>query len=320
MHRQLALSSEYPDPRVIDHVEGIGLIRGEYIFRRKGEYITRLDSQRAMKAYLTHLLELFANKPVWYRFCDAPANEINMLAGNDQHILEEFPTIGVRGMRRALICRETFATEFNIIAELARKYPNLHIIFPYISELAEVEFGLEMVKKTGFGNKVSFMIETPAAVYFANTMQSMGVNHFLVGMNDLSSLVVGASRGSQFDRKDHPALLGLLQQVRRDLPHASLSVAGYIDAGFYNRVATLGFDHIVIHYSSLQQFLPDDLSDYAEINFMDQFKREDNRKRLKQWSRDLMNAAESDTVNGQGLQWRPATDAGQTGPSRSDPC
>src|SRR5258708_12097176 len=99
METHVALSAEKFDDRLLGLVAGVGLIRGEYVARRLGRYIPDPGCRRYLKAYLSYVSKAFEGRPVWYRFCDAPSNEINMLKGYDAYILEEFPTAGIRGMR-----------------------------------------------------------------------------------------------------------------------------------------------------------------------------------------------------------------------------
>jgi phosphoenolpyruvate-protein kinase (PTS system EI component) len=294
MDIHVALSAEKFDERLPKYTKGVGLIRGEYIFRRIGRYVTNTHCRRYMQCYLRYVLENFKDQPVWYRFCDAPSNEINLLKGNDFYILEEFPTVGIRGMRRAKQFPESFELEFRTVTEVAKEYSNLHVIFPYISQVSEVEFGLKMGLEVEFPNQFGIMIETPAAIFHALDFKKLGIQNFLLGMNDLSSLTIGAGRGSGFDNQLHPALLGWMQELRKTLSDSTLSVAGYLKPEFMEIANKIGFDNFIIHYSALPQFLGDHFSEFREINFMSEFKKEANRKRLFHWSNELLNRSRED--------------------------
>jgi phosphoenolpyruvate-protein kinase (PTS system EI component) len=288
MEIHVALSGEKFDDTLAEHVSGVGLLRGEYIFRRIKRYVPDEHARNYMKSYLRWVLQRFAGKPVWYRFVDAPSNELNMLKGHDVYIVEEFPTVGIRGMRRALKFPETFELEFSTVVEVAKEFPNLHVMFPYVSELAEAAFGVQMAAKLGFKNRLGIMVETPVAFYHADEFRGMGIDYFLVGMNDLSSLALGAGRGSGFDRHTHPAVLSWLQNLRERFRDVTLAVAGYHKADFAQVAESIGFDQLAVHYSSLPQFLGRHLSHFRELDFMVSFKKDDNRKRLRQWSTDLL--------------------------------
>ncbi|WNJ97292.1 putative PEP-binding protein [Vibrio ruber] len=306
MEIEVSLSGEHPDSRIYQDVSSVGLLRGEYIFRRAGKYLCAPDGKQLMIDYIENVLRTFPDKDVWYRFIDAPANEINMLEGYDEYVLEEFPTIGLRGMRRAMALEETFRTEFEVITALAQKHKNLHIIFPYVCEMQEIEFGMDYVKHYGFTNKVSCMMETPAAFWHAKEIEQLGIEHFLVGMNDLSSLVIGASRGSGYDRHDHPVLKEMLKSLRHHLPNSRLAVAGYMKPQFMDTAHETGMDAITVHYSSFPAFFGEKYSDYEDMDFMVNFKKTDNQKRLRLWAQSLLDAAnDTSFMTTQGLHWRP---------------
>lgn len=305
MEIEVSLSGELPDARIYEEVSAVGLLRGEYIFRRAGKYLTAADGRQIMETYIENILRTFPDKDVWYRFIDAPANEINMLEGYDEYVLEEFPTIGLRGMRRAMALPRTFDLEFDVVTTLARKHKNLHIMFPYICEMSEIEFGMDYVRRFSFPNKVSCMLETPAALWHAKDIQRLGLENFLVGMNDLSSLVVGASRGSGFDRHNHPAIIGMLKTLRQTLSDGRLSIAGYMKPEFLDIARQTGMDAITVHYSSFPAFFGDRFSGYQDMDFMLNFKKQDNSKRLRLWAQSLLDVAnDTNSMTIQGLHWR----------------
>ncbi|MFI8415980.1 putative PEP-binding protein [Serratia sp. NPDC078593] len=304
MEIEVSLSGELPDPRIYQEVSAVGLLRGEYIFRRAGKYLTAPDGRQLMTEYIENVLRVFPDKDVWYRFIDAPANEINMLEGYDEYVLEEFPTIGLRGMRRAMELTNTFEIEFDVVTQLAQRHKNLHIIFPYVCEMEEIEFGMGYARRFAFPNNISCMMETPAAFWHARDIEKLGIDYFLVGMNDLSSLIAGASRGSGYDRHNHPALLGMLKTLRETLNHSRISIAGYMKPEFYDLAKQTGMDAITVHYSSFPTFFGEKFKAYQDMDFMLNFKKQDNRKRLRLWAQSLLDVAnDDDSMTIQGLHW-----------------
>jgi len=304
MDIEVSLSGELPDPRIYEEVSAVGLLRGEYIFRRSGKYLTAPDGRQIMEDYIENILRVFPDKDIWYRFIDAPANEINMLEGCDEYVLEEFPTIGLRGMRRAMVLSSTFDIEFDVVTTLARKHKNLNIMFPYICEMSEIEFGMDYARRFNFPNKISCMMETPAAFWHAKDIQKLGLEYFLVGMNDLSSLVAGASRGSGFDRHNHPAIIGMLKTLRQTLSDGRISIAGYMKPEFLDIAKQTGMDAITVHYSSFPSFFGERFADYKDMDFMLNFKKMDNSKRLRLWAQSLLDVAnDTSSMTIQGLHW-----------------
>ena len=298
MDIQVALSAEEFDPRLPAHVSAVGMLRSEYVCRRLQRHLPDPVCQDGLSQYLVSVLNAFPDRPVWYRFFDAPSHEVNMLRGCDAYIVEDNPLMGIRGMRRALRFRKTFELEFSIVAELAADHPNLNVMFPYISEIEELSYGAAVAESIGFSNRMSAMIETPSAIYLAPEFRALGLAHFIVGMNDLSSLFLGAGRGAGHDRHDHPAVVAALRGLRESLHDCDLAVAGYIKPEFAPVAHDIGFDHIVVHYSSLPSFLGEAVHDFRELDFMANFKTNDNKKRLLRWSSDLHRLAEMEGTSG----------------------
>jgi hypothetical protein len=123
-------------------------------------------------------------------------------------------------------------------------------------------------------------------------------------MNDLSSLVVGASRGSGFDRHNHPAIIGMLKTLRQTLSDGRISIAGYMKPEFLEIARQTGMDAITVHYSSFPAFFGERFSDYQDMDFMLNFKKQDNRKRLRLWAQSLLDVAnDTSSMTIQGLHW-----------------
>ena len=257
MKYQLGLSAEAITDRVSPIFEGVGLLRGEYLCRKINKYVTLPESCDYIREYVRRIAAIFAPDPVWYRTIEMEVAEVNVLEGVD-HIIEEKTTmLGYRGVRRARLYKETFMREVGVVADVAAEFPNLHILVPFISDPAEVVFVKQCLGEVGFRNKLGIMAEIPSTILCLEDFLGLGVDNVTVGMNDLSSLVLGAYRGSGLDRFLHPAVRKLLiraREVTMDHP-VTLSVAGYIDKNLLAFVDEVGFDYAVIHYSKLEEVL-----------------------------------------------------------------
>ncbi|OTA18825.1 hypothetical protein Xbed_02942 [Xenorhabdus beddingii] len=66
MDIEVSLSGELPDPRIYQDVSAVGLLRGEYIFRRAGKYLTASGGRQLMSDYIQNVLNVFPDKDVWY--------------------------------------------------------------------------------------------------------------------------------------------------------------------------------------------------------------------------------------------------------------
>jgi phosphoenolpyruvate synthase/pyruvate phosphate dikinase len=255
MKYQLGLSAEEIDSRVSPMFEGVGLLRGEYLCRKINKYVTLKESRDYIRDYVRRMAEMFAPDPVWYRTTEMEVAEVNVLEGAD-HIIEEKTTmLGYRGVRRAMLFKETFMLELGVIAEVAAEHPNLHILIPFISDISELVFVKECLAEVGFRNKLGIMAEIPSTLLCLEDFLKLGVDNVTVGMNDLTSLVLGAYRGSGLDQHLHPAVKKLLIHVREatlDYP-VTLSVAGYIYSDLLKFIEEVGYDYAVVHYSKLEE-------------------------------------------------------------------
>lgn len=300
MDIHVGLSAERIDSRLPKFVTGVGMLRSEYLCRRIGYHLPAPRCQEHIVEYVEHVLGIFPEQPVWYRTFDAPSNEVNMLLNHDAHIVEETPLVGIRGMRRAVMFKKTFELEIELVSELAAKHSNLHLMFPFVNELDELEYGMQTASHFGFRNRIAAMIETPSAVQLTGRFMEMGVSDFLVGLNDLASLFAASARGLGFDRHDNPALISALRELRERHEGATLSVGGYLQPPFLDNAKSIGFDNLVVHYSSLPDFTSADASELPEVDFMANFKKTDNEKRMLKWAGDLLRVAR--TQNESGLQ------------------
>ncbi len=118
------LSVSYEDPRELKAVAplfaGVGMIRGEYLLRKTGRYITLPDVQQMVVDYVSRVAEMFYPRDVRYRMIEFPSNWISQLEGADSDLHEEDYMMGTRGLRRSLKYPDTFAMEADLITRVAR--------------------------------------------------------------------------------------------------------------------------------------------------------------------------------------------------------
>ena len=115
---------------------------------------------------------------------------------------------------------------------------------------------------------------------------------------ELVSEFTASGRGLGFDRHDNPALISALRELRERLEGATLSVGGYLQPPFLDSAKSIGFDNLVVHYSSLPDFTSADASELPESDFMANFKKTDNEKRLLKWAGDLLRVARTQDESG----------------------
>ncbi|MDD0969012.1 MULTISPECIES: putative PEP-binding protein [Pseudomonas] len=256
--RYLGLNGEPVTPQVISHVAGVGLIRGEYLCRLFGNYITSEQVRDGIRHYIGKLGECTRNKDIWYRLVEMESSEVNTFEGCDVPLYEKSPMMGLRGAARALQIPATFDLEVSMLVECAKANRNLHVIIPYVTSVAQFERLAARMRALGFSNKIGAMIETPAMAL--DLAQFNSAELFVVGLNDLRSLCLGIARDRLTADVIPGSVMTLLKHcveiaAEKNIP---LHIAGYIGPDSFKQLDMAGVDAVVVHYSHLKTVFPDD--------------------------------------------------------------
>ena len=222
------------EPEIADrvaarHVDGVGLLRAEFIIARIGEHPRAFVESGRQREYIDRLARgirqiasEFAPRPVVYRATDFKTNEYAGLAGGAEHEPnEENPMIGYRGAARYIAEPELFQLELQAIAEIRQECPNLHLMIPFVRTPAELRAVLAEI--SGFGLqrsddfKIWMMVEVPSNVILLDEFIDEGIDGVSIGSNDLTQLTLGIDRDSErlagsFDERD-PAVLKSIESV-----------------------------------------------------------------------------------------------------------
>ncbi|CAH0305608.1 putative PEP-binding protein [Pseudomonas brassicacearum] len=269
--RYLGLNGELVEPGVMPRVAGVGLIRGEYLCRVLGNYITCEKVRDGIRNYIATLGESTKNKEIWYRLIDMESSEVNTFEGCDMPLYEKSPMMGLRGAGRALRISGTFDLEVAMLIECAKENHNVHVIIPYVTSVVQFETLAARMRELGFPNKIGVMIETPAMAL--DLAEFISAQLFVVGLNDLRSLCLGIAR----DRLAADAIPGsVMTLLKHCMTTASsknipLRVAGYIGADSFKQLELAGVEAVVVHYSHLNKVFPYDFEplvgelDYKKI-------------------------------------------------------
>ena len=216
--------------RVADRsVDGVGLLRAEFIIARMGEHPRSfLDSGRGDE-YVERLAEgirtiaaAFHPRPVVYRATDFKTNEYaNLKGGAEYEPHEENPMIGYRGAARYVREPDLFELELRALEEVREDYPGLHLMIPFVRTTGELRQVIDLVEAYGLKRSDSFkiwiMVEVPSNVWLLEDFIAQGVDGVSIGSNDLTQLTLGIDRDSErfadtFDERD-PAVLYAIQHV-----------------------------------------------------------------------------------------------------------
>ena len=216
--------------RVADRsVDGVGLLRAEFIIARMGEHPRSfLDSGRGDE-YVERLAEgirtiaaAFHPRPVVYRATDFKTNEYaNLKGGAEYEPHEENPMIGYRGAARYVREPDLFELELRALEEVREDYPGLHLMIPFVRTTGELRQVIDLVEAYGLKRSDSFkiwiMVEVPSNVWLLEDFIAQGIDGVSIGSNDLTQLTLGIDRDSErfadtFDERD-PAVLYAIQHV-----------------------------------------------------------------------------------------------------------
>jgi phosphoenolpyruvate synthase/pyruvate phosphate dikinase len=297
MDTYLSLSGESPDAPVLQSFGGVGLLRIEYILRAAEEYILSPAVQERLADYAGRVAAAFAPRPVWVRQADLTTLEVNTLRGADDILLEKSPLLGLRGIKRGLRYPEAMRAEVGCLVEVAERYPNLHYMFCYLEDAGEFAAGRAILQELGWPNRIGTMIEIPSAVCDVGQMVSAGASNFLLGTNDMSSLLTGQQRKSDRGLTVRPALDYVIRKLRRDVPdEVDLGIAGYLTEEAMRHVAEEGYTYCSVHYADAPAALGLDPELFPDRDHMQRVKTL-TKTRVAEWQQRYYRSAAAEPVS-----------------------
>ncbi|PYG87922.1 phosphotransferase system enzyme I (PtsI) [Ruminiclostridium sufflavum DSM 19573] len=202
----------------VKDIEGIGLLRSEFLYMESSHFPTEQEQFEAYKAaaelcggdVIIRTLDIGGDKKLPYYSFER----------------EDNPFLGWRAIRISLELQEVFKTQLRAILR-ASHYGKLKIMFPMIISVEELQQAKEVLEhcKQELRNEnflfnenieTGIMVETPAAVVniedFAKT-----ADFFSIGTNDLTQYLLAVDRGNQkilgLYNSFHPAVLRSIHKV-----------------------------------------------------------------------------------------------------------
>ncbi len=188
------------------NVDGVGLLRAEFMIADIGIHPKEAIKRKVQHKFvdkmvdsLTKFCESFYPRQVVYRTTDFKTNEYRSLEGGKHwEPYESNPMLGFRGAFRYISDPEVFNLELQAIKEVRRKYPNLHIMIPFVRSPEELRRVKRLVHSNGLFEDPNFkfwmMVELPVNVIMLEEFIKVGIDGVSIGSNDLTMLIQGTDR------------------------------------------------------------------------------------------------------------------------------
>ncbi|MFC2015095.1 phosphoenolpyruvate synthase [Chloroflexota bacterium] len=211
-------------------VDGIGLLRAEFMVAQIGEHPSYMISQNRGNEFVDKLADglnsfarAFNPRQVVYRTNDFKTNEYRALKGGEEYEeVEENPMLGYRGASRYITDIETFKLELAAIKRVREQYKNLWVMIPFVRTVNELVETLKIMEAEGLKRseelKIWMMVEVPANIILLDKFLAVGIDGISIGSNDLTQLTLGIDRDSAklaetFDERDEAVMDSLERAV-----------------------------------------------------------------------------------------------------------
>jgi len=223
-------------PELVDRVasrdvDGVGLLRAEFMIAQIGEHPSYMISQNRGNEFvdklaqgLTAFAKAFHPRQVVYRTNDFKTNEYRALRGGRRYEeVEENPMIGYRGASRYITDVDTFKLELEAIKKVREKYNNLWVMIPFVRTVNELAQTLKIMEAEGLKRSEDFklwmMVEVPSNIILLEKFIAVGIDGISIGSNDLTQLTLGVDRDSAklagtFDERDEAMTISLERAIK----------------------------------------------------------------------------------------------------------
>lgn len=215
----------------IKNVDGIGLLRAEFMMAQIGIHPKKIIHDHKKQMYINKLAEglqsfcqAFYPRPVVYRTSDFKTNEYrNLVGGKDYEPIEPNPMLGFRGTFRYISDPEVFELELEAVKKVRETHKNLWIMLPFVRTVRELVTAKKIISSAGLYRSESFklwmMVEIPSNVILLDKFIYAGIDGVSIGSNDLTMLLLGTDRDNsevarEFDEQNEAVLWALEHVIK----------------------------------------------------------------------------------------------------------
>jgi len=212
------------------NVDGVGLLRAEFMVAQIGEHPQYMIKQNRGKDFVDKLYQgintfakAFDPRPVVYRTTDFKTNEYRKLKGGEEYESEEEnPMLGYRGASRYITDIEVFKLEIEAVKQVRQKYKNLWVMIPFVRTVDEMARTKQLLEAEGLKRSKDFklwmMVEVPSNIFLIEKFLEVGIDGISIGSNDLTQLILGIDRDSEklastFDERNEAVLIALERAI-----------------------------------------------------------------------------------------------------------
>ena len=230
---KVLLIASHPDiaKKYKDYVDGIGLLRLEFLIAHGGKHPRWYLENNRLNEFedllfekLGEILRIMYPKYVIVRTLDMRTDEYRNLEGGEKEPIEANPMMGWHGIRRDLDQPELFKAQIRAFKRLIKDagLNNIWIMLPFVISPEEVKKAKELMREVGLEPhkdvKLGIMVETPAsAIIIEDIIKEAGIDFISFGTNDLTQLTLGIDRNNELVQKlfseKHPSVIKLIEHV-----------------------------------------------------------------------------------------------------------
>ena len=222
---------ELADTVAARNVDGVGLLRAEFIVAQIGEHPRYMISQNRGHEFVDKLYQgintfakAFHPRPVVYRTTDFKTNEYRELKGGQEYEeVEENPMLGYRGASRYNREPDLLDLEIEAVKRVRENYKNLWVMIPFVRTVDGMARIKKYLEAKGLRSSADFklwmMVEVPSNVFLIDKFIDVGIDGISIGSNDLTQLILGIDRDSArlqdiFDERNEAVLIALERVIK----------------------------------------------------------------------------------------------------------